>query len=553
MQVFQNKYFKQIVINLVLSILISLTFLIPDYLFSFFYKSYVIEFSQLEYFIIFFFFGFFLVSSKSKFLLKFVFILFGVMELTQFSHYAYYDTYIDPFAIGLMFLEFKDVFSVAKGSFFSFFYVPLVVVVPYLTSFFIIKKTWDKQFKIKFITILVVLILIFPAVRIPTLGGITRVFPYKRLPTLANSLNSYSAYFSYFLPKKLMDKESKKFKPYEIEKIRDIQEPTTIVIVMGESFSYKRMSIFGAKRETTPTLEKIIKDKRFAIKKAISSGTATRASLPAFFNIQYNPLNRKVIEKKRSNIFKLAKDAGFKTFYVSVQPNNTLTSIGIKYIDKFIPYDSIRELVDKKSDDALLTVMKQLSLSNKNLIVLHQNNIHAEYEKRYGHRKEFFVYPINNLKHKEKMKNSYDNGVLYNDFLWSNFINYYRKNVHNNLYMFLTSDHSEGLGEDDNYWGHGKLAIGSVRIPLVFYSSKKEDIIREKIRKLDFISHYEIGVLIANALGYEIKNPNIEKDIYYCGGCEAFGDAGYMTLKKDKSTKETNFKVNVFFDKYGSK
>ncbi len=540
---------KKISLNLLLALLISVSFLLPDYLFSFFHKAYDIKFSQLEYLLIFWFFGFLLVSSKSKFLLNFVFIFFGIIEFTQFSHFAYYDTYIDPFAIGMMFLEIKDVFSVASSSVFTFWYVPFVVIVPYFITFWIIRKSWDKQFKIKFISILVVLILIFPAVRIPFVKGILRVFPYKRLPTLANSLNSYSAYATYFLPKKIMCKNDKKFKPYKVEKIREIKEPTTIVIVMGESFTYTRMSLFGAKRETCPRLKEVVKDKRFVLKKAFSSGTATRASLPAFFNVQYNPLNRQVIEKNEANIFRFAKEAGFKTFYVSVQPNNTLTSIGVKYIDKFIPYDNIRELVDKNSDDALLIMMKKLNLSDKNLIVLHQNNIHAEYEKRYGHRKEFFVYPFDDksLSYHQRLKNSYDNGVLYNDFLWSEFIKYYQKITKGDLYMFLTSDHAEGFGDENNYWGHGKLNSGSIKIPFIFYSSKKDDVLLKKANDLYYPSHYEIGNLILNTLGYKLNNENIQKGIIYIGGGEAFGDTGYMILERDKN-KGFPFKSKVFID-----
>ena len=47
-------------------------------------------------------------------------------------------------------------------------------------------------------------------------------------------------------------------------------------------------------------------------------------------------------------------------------------------------------------------------------------------------------------------------------------------------------------------------------------------------------------------LDKKLRIRKIKKKIYYIGGCEAFGDAGYMTLKKDKDKKESLFKIKIF-------
>lgn len=60
-------------------------------------------------------------------------------------------------------------------------------------------------------------------------------------------------------------------------------------------------------------------------------------------------------------------------------------------------------------DDALLEVLKKQKLNDKNFMVLHQRNIHSPYEKNYSHRKNEF----------ERFENSYDNVMLYNDYILS--------------------------------------------------------------------------------------------------------------------------------------
>ena len=161
-----NETPKKLITNILLSVLISITFLSPNYIFHFFNKAYTIEFRQAEYFWVFFLFGFIMVSTKSYKLVRFVFILFGIIEVTQFCNFAYFNDYIDPYAIGLMFEEVAEISLVAGNSAVSLLYAPLVVIIPYLLTFFIIKKFWKNQFKIKFFSILLIFFLIFPALRI---------------------------------------------------------------------------------------------------------------------------------------------------------------------------------------------------------------------------------------------------------------------------------------------------------------------------------------------------------------------------------------------------
>jgi len=536
-----NTALKKIATNIVLSFLVSITLLSPNYIFRLFNDAYTIQFRQAEYFWIFFLFGFILVSSKSYKLVLFVFILLGLIEITQFCNYAYFNDYIDPYAIGLMFEEIAEITLVAGNSTFSLLYAPLVVIVPYFLTFLIIRKFWKNQFKIKFFSFLLILFLIFPALRIPSQNDILRLFPYKKLPSLANSLNSYSAYFFYFLPKKFIKTEARKFAPYTVVKMRDISD-ATIIIVVGESFTFSRMSLFGFEKKTTPHLDELKKDNNFIYKEGLSASTATRSTMPLLFNIQYNPLNEDVIKNQKTNMFRLAKEAGFKTFFISAQSSNCLTGIGTKFIDKFISFDTEKDIFEKNKDEGLLILAKKMNMGRKNLIVLHQRNIHDPFEKNYSHRKEFLKFPIDDVSYIQKRKNGYDNGVLYNDFLFNEIINYYKKRIEKNLYIFITSDHGEVFGENGHY-GHTKLIRGCFSVPFLFYSANTDGKIEKKIRDIFYPTHYETGEFIAECMGYRIGNPNIEKDIVYINGSAAFGNNGYAKIKKLVKEKELEIEI----------
>ena len=370
-----------------------------------------------------------------------------------------------------------------------------------------------------------------------------RLFPYKKLPSLANSLNSYSAYFCYFLPRKFIKKDGKQFASYNIIKEKNVSD-TTIVFVVGESFTFRRMSLFGFEKKTTPHLDKLKQDKNFIYKKCLSAATATRATMPLLFNIQYNPLNENVIKKQKTNMFKLAKEAGFKTFFISAQSSNCLTGIGTKFIDKFISFDTEKDIFEKNRDEGLLMLAKKMDIGRKNLIVLHQRNIHDPFTKNYAHRKEFFKFPVNNsLPYAQKRKNAYDNGVLYNDYLFNEIINYYKKSTKGNLYIFITSDHGEVFGEKNGYYGHTKLIEGCFSVPFLFYSSSTNGKIEKKIKNSFYPTHYETGNFIAECMGYRIENPNIEKDIVYVNGSAAFGNYGYAKVKRLKKEKKLEIKI----------
>ncbi len=521
-----------------------MTFLLPGRLFKLFHKKDITWFKN-KYFFIFLVFGFFLTSCNSYAIIISILFLIGILELSQFASLAYFGEFINPYAVGQMFTEVADVSKAVVGSLKHLSYVIFIVVIPYTLTASIIWLLRDYELTFSHAVIPVFLFLAFPAIRINLHADrkdIISFFPSITTPSLINTLNTYSIWLTRLLPQNLFPDKKPFFLPVEVLK-KDIEEQTTVVLIMGESLTCNRMSLFGFERETTPHLEALKEDPGFFFTKGYAAAVATRATMPVFYNIQYNPLNQDIIKDQPTNMFRLAREAGFQTTYISAQNANCLNGVSTQYIDNFYTYNSHKELFDRIHDDGLTELLSTIEMKKRNFIVLHQRCAHAPFEVNYAHRQELIRFPYTGLPYHDYIKNSYDNAVLYNDFLYDTVINHLKTVVNGSLYLFITSDHGEEFGEEGR-WGHDRLTLGSTLVPVLFYTKNGEPRFLDRLQSLHMPTHYELGLLIADRLGYVITDPNREDDWFYVGGVSAFGKSGYMKLRKSEG--ETPSELQVF-------
>jgi glucan phosphoethanolaminetransferase (alkaline phosphatase superfamily) len=531
-------------LHVLLASAISLALLVPGYFFQFFSDFKFVWFTP-KYFWIFFAFGAVLSFCRSFKFVAVVWVGLALLELTQFGCLAYFGEFLTPYAVRFMFLELAEVGESVTASFFQLYYAPLVVLLPYAACLALIKMTWRYQAKIKLFPILVILFLLFPGIRIKTHSDrkdILKFFPALSRPSLVNTLNAYYVWLAVLVPKSLFGDTGEEFEPYRIAKTEPLQDPLTVVIVMGESFTWHRMSLFGYHRQTTPLLDAMQKDPNFIFKKSLSAANATRSTFPMFFTIQYNPRNRNVIRDQQTNLFRLAKEQGFKTFYISAQKLNCLNGIRMVNIDYIAAYENEKALFDRYKDEGLLKLVDKLDLGQRNFIVLHQRSAHAPYETNYVFRKEFGKYPLEGLAHKETIKNAYDNAVLYNDFIITEIIQAFKRLNRGATYVFVTSDHGEEFGEAGRY-GHDNLAIEAADVPLLCYAVNGDRQFIDRLRALKRPTHYELGLLLAELMGYKITNPNQEPGYYYINGVASYGESGYLKFKKTAEGEVTDVKV----------
>ena len=524
-----------ITVNIIVGLVVAAALMAPAYILPWFTGTPLTWFRE-KYFWMFWAFGLALAGCPRVWPVAGALGLLALLEVTQFGSLAFSGEYITPFAIGLMFVEILEVLETAAAHSMHFFFVPLVVIVPYALSSLVLGLTWNRQFKSRWCIVLIIVFLLFPLVRIKThtdRADIVNFFPTANNPSLVNTLNAYSLWFGVLMLERILGtRETREFASYTFRELPVEPSAMTVVVIMGESLTPSHMSLFGYDRRTTPFLDSLAENPSFVFGKGFSAANATRSSLPMFYTVQYHPLDENGLQKQDANLFLLAKKRGFTTYYLSAQNSNCLNGVNLSSIDRMVTSESRPELFERQKDEGLIELLQEVQPAERRFIVIHQRNIHLPYKTNTEHRPQFQKYPIgDDVYFATASVNAYDNAVGYVDFLYGQVISEIQKKSKGPVYFFITSDHGEELGEN-GHWGHDQLNLDSPSVPLIFYGVGVDAQFIGGLRQKPLYTHYEMGKKIAEVLGYDIHNPEEEAGVVYVNGVASFGRSGYLRFRR---------------------
>lgn len=452
----------------------------------------------------------------------------ALMQATQTMYFQYFGGFYSAFDMLLMLDELHDaVIGFADG--FRVMLLPLLITALfYGLAHFTYKKLQPSIITLPYISI--VLVLLFS---LPFLQSLRSESSQKYQPNIAHSSvknGLYSA--SYFSARQIKTalgfrKAMPVYLPYELSS--HTAEDANVVMIMGESLSQFNMGLFGYERDTTPDLTAYTNKPNFFHIPAISSAVSTRVSLALFFNTVYEPDNATHLSKMDTALYKLAKQSGFNTHYITTQKN----AGGLTYSFSLADIDTWKE--DKhlshyegEYDNRLLLELEsmQLDYNKPQFITLHMRSAHVPYVDNYP--AEQGTYPVEGLGFEEYMINSYDNSVLYTQKVIADIYKHFEK-TGKPTYIFFVPDHGELLGQGGRF-GHNAVDLDMAKVPFLFYGANlpqaKVDDVKASLGCLS--NHYLISKKIADVLGYSVKNPNQKEDIYYLNGTDVFGEAGFM-------------------------
>ena len=508
-------------------ILIAILLITPDILFSIINKSFVIA-NNPEALIFIILASLLFVTNTNKTFSIFLLSFFSIIQTAQFCNIKYFGTLISPPALYLMTQEISDVIDEAVSVFWNYIYIFPLVALPY---FAIYKVAHSKRLiKHKFgslITILTLAIMIFLT---------EKQSPNATIFSLENSIRTITGYIEVTTK----DQHFKTYKPYSVHKffMPRVKMPKTIVYILGESTNTDHMSLFGYTEDTTPKLRKLAKNDNFYYTTGIAGGIVTISSCKFMCNAIREPDNVKESSLDTVNLFKIAKSYGFKTFYISAQKSDLLSSIGgTPYIDIMITREQYPTQFSKKRDSFLFELIEKQEFTNRNFIVIHQRCIHSPYTKTVP---KFFVPSKKFSSNKNNTINEYDNAILYNDTVIAGLFNIFNK-FDGTFYIFWASDHNELTGQN-GLWGHGHLDPETAKIPILIQSNDAN--FMKHVKEIFAITHYDICCIIADLMGHKIVNPNEEKDIYYINGVDFLGRCGYIKFRKDHKNKKIEYFTN---------
>ncbi len=536
-----NVYIKKLISPLFFTISIALLLIVPDILFANINESfYVTRDPKAILFILPLSLG--LALGRSKIFTAVVLVFFGILQIVQFCHIAYFGTHLSPFSLHLMTKEVVDVITEAKSVFWSYFYIFIIVIIPFFVIYGLCTKSSKWFPKLKYSKSIfgsvIILVLVFHVGFRLYKSETPRFTPNEIRFSMDNSLKAFWGYWLILA----RDYKLKHYKPYIVEKCREVNEPVTIVYIIGESCNANHMSLFGYDRDTTPNLNEMSKSADFYYTRGIAGSVSTLSSSKFLFNAIREGNNVKQTGLDSTNLFKLAKESGFRTFYISAQTDHLLSSVGgVKYIDVLITKDKYPLQFNSRKDEFLIELLGKQTFVEKNFIAIHQCCVHSPYSETYpeGYK------PNSCFSGKDIRIDEYDNAMLYNDFLVSSIFKMFNKSK-NKFYIFWVPDHNESMGEN-GLWGHGygKLVPQTAQIPIVIQSN--DLIFMEAIRQVFSITHYDICDQIIKIFGFKVTNPNQEDNVYHITGIDYNGKCGYIKFKKDKANKKVEYS-NVLYD-----
>lgn len=368
--------------------------------------------------------------------------------------------------------DFNEAIDLLNASFLLWF--STLASIPIASVFFIkirYHSTGLQEVKSRLYSILICLLLVGGAVGLSYKNIVVIHRNHRNLTSLVTPLNCFYSLGKYIKKQRFTKKP---LLPIALDASRGsiwktVSKKTLLVIVVGEAARSDHFSLNGYQRETNPLLKK---KKVISLKEVFSCGTSTAVAVPGIFSrlshSNYSP------EKAagEENLLDVLHRVGFTIYW---RDNNSSS----KGVASRFKEENFRNL--DQNDEVLLKGLDAYikSLNDDSVIVLHQLGSHGpSYYKRYPSEFNIFTPTCNTSEiqscKRDYLINTYDNTILYTDYILAKVIELLEKNSQFNTAMMYISDHGQSLGEYGLYL-HGTPYIiapkEQIHIPWIIWLS----------------------------------------------------------------------------------
>lgn len=264
------------------------------------------------------------------------------------------------------------------------------------------------------------------------------------------------------------------------------------ILIIGETARFHNFHINGYERETTPLLEK--KENFISFQNVYSAANLTSISVPQIIT-RATPTNieRQFKEKSISEAF---REAGYYSAWIG---NQSQQNSFIKRITESSDYSYFSKsdvdagnIYDTNTSEQLRKVFN--TEKKKKFIVIHTLGSHFRYSNRYPDNFMKFRPTIKktgydniSMNYKNELINSYDNSILFTDFVISSIIDEVNKRNSISTVTYV-SDHGENLYDDKNeviFHGTENPTPYEYHIPyFIWVSQKFKETYPEKFKAL---------------------------------------------------------------------
>lgn len=292
--------------------------------------------------------------------------------------------------------------------------------------------------------------------------------------------------------------------------LRPLEQPTAVVLVIGESARRANFSLYGYPRPTNPLLSQRTD---IHVLPANACATYTRAALRAMMQHTHSST---LYEALPNYLFRHGVDVVWRTNNWGEPP---------VHIDEYVTLQQLKQqfpAADDGHEGALFAGIRErieTSTAERVFIVLHTNTSHgAQYTEQYPERFEVFAPVAHNVEEGVKdipgLTNAYDNTIVYTDYLLNHLIDSLAAIPNRRTAMIYMSDHGESLGENGLFM-HGVPMLTAPKeqyeVPLIVWLNSDWRTIRTLEIPADA---YTIYHSVLDLLGIDSPIYDKQKDIF---------------------------------------
>jgi len=464
-----------------------------------------------------------------------VLLLFALMQLVQLSHVSYFGEPLDAADISNMLDGWADVQEAGLSAAADHWHVLPAVLLPYLAL--VALHLWlpgrlglrAGGWQLAIGLLLVAAVLAAKPYR-ATYRGMDSFMSGPTRSALHNSLNAFSYFAVRLAFREPPPLQVSPFQPYTLTPVPS--GARHVWLVLADSLRSERLSVFGYERDTTPNLRRLREEGELIVKPGIAAGVSTAVTVANLLNLVREPGQPELLRDHSYNLYRMARDSGFQTFWMSAQESKLLNHAGSRFIDISISREDHPLLFLRRHDHAVVDLLKRQAWRERNFVVINLRTAHLPYEENYDqHREPMERWPVDSrMPREQRFGNAYDNSILYLDDVLAEIIRDFDR-LQGERYLLISGDHGQLLGEGGR-WGHNDLLPEVVQVPIMVYAKEASSQAMRAIRAEHWVSHHEAGVWLAERLGVRVHNPNALPGEHFNHGNQLFGEKYIQRIRE---------------------
>jgi heptose-I-phosphate ethanolaminephosphotransferase len=293
-------------------------------------------------------------------------------------------------------------------------------------------------------------------------------------------------------------------------------QANTVVWVIGESDTRNNWGLYGYPRATTPLLSALKKELQvFDHVKAADGGTVgsiTKMLTPA-------TVQQPKLWKKKPDIITIAKQVGYKTFWLSNQASDErgVISIFANHADVTVLTNQGTSRGEGSLDEALFKPYEQALAdpAPQKLIIVHIMGAHPAYNFRYPEHYAKFDGVTDDAVAKDltgqgrafyaiTFRNQYDNAISYQDYVLAGLLTRLKATQPSRSSWLYIADHGQDVSHHDNFSGHNQKAAEQWEVPMLLWQiPQPQGAVISTPFQADTIDHALLGLMHIHGKYYD--------------------------------------------------